>query len=149
MRHSQQRDRSGQAMLIAVLSLGGAILGATTVAGLLTLYQIRATTDTENSAKAIFAADAGTEWAFFDHYCGLVTPERCDNLQVASGTADNALPSFSDQVTMQVNCYSNYATTGATTTCSNASTVVAISSGIANGSERAFFIGLSGAPTYP
>lgn len=137
-------------MLIAVLSLGGAILGATTVAGLLMLYQIRATTDTTNSAKVIFAADAGTEWALFDHYCGSATPERCDNLQVASGAADNALPSFADPTTIiQVNCYGNYATTGATTTCSNASTVVAISSGIANGSERAFFIGLSGATTYP
>jgi hypothetical protein len=43
-------SRSGQAMLIAVLALGGAILGATTVAGLLTLYQIRATTDTARAA---------------------------------------------------------------------------------------------------
>ena len=56
-------------MLIAVLSLGGAILGATAVAGLLTLYQIRATTDTENSAKAIFAADAGIGMGAFNHYC--------------------------------------------------------------------------------
>jgi hypothetical protein len=148
---AQTRDkknmRSGQAMLIAVLALGGAILGATTVAGLMTLYQIRATTDTANSAKAIFAADAGTEWALYNHYCGLATPEQCDNLQVASGTADNAMPLFVNQASMTVNCYGNYAATGATTTCSNTSTVVAISSGIANGSERAFFIGLSGAQT--
>jgi hypothetical protein len=66
-RYNRGMKRSGQAMLIAVLSLGGAILGATTVAGLLTLYQIRATTDTANSAKAIFAADTGTEWALFNH----------------------------------------------------------------------------------
>ena len=55
-------------MLIAVLTLGGAILGATTLAGLLMLYQIRATTDTENSAKAIFAADAGVNWALYSYF---------------------------------------------------------------------------------
>ena len=149
--NDRQYTRSGQAMLIAVLSLGGAILGATTVAGLLTLYQIRATTDTANSAKAIFAADAGVEWALFSHYCGDASPQRCGSAQVASGTADYQLPSFADgQVSMQANCYSTYDTSGATTTCSNASTTAAISSGIANGSERAFFISLSNSTTtYP
>jgi hypothetical protein len=150
----KKSDCSGQAMLIAVLSLGGAILGATTVAGLLTLYQIRATTDTANSARAIFAADAGTEWALFNHYCAAANPERCGSAQVASGTQDIAPPTFSasngDTPTLTVNCYSNYAATGATTTCSSPSTVAAISSGIANSSERAFFIGLSSATTtYP
>lgn len=131
-------------MLIAVLALGGAILGATTVAGLLTLYQIRATTDTANSAKAIFAADAGTEWALFNYSCGDSTSSTCQ-----SGLPSK--PTFTGSgATVNVNCYDNYATTGATTTCSNASTVVAISSGIANGSERAFFIGLSDVQTtYP
>ena len=67
-------------MLIAVLALGGAILGATAVAGLMTLYQIRAATDTANSAKAIFAADAGTEWALFNYYCGVdSTSTQCSS----------------------------------------------------------------------
>jgi hypothetical protein len=146
----KQNSRSGQAMLIAVLSLGGAILGATTVAGLLTLYQIRATTDTANSAKAIFAADAGVEWALFSHYCGAATPERCGSQQIASGTKDYQLPPFSgSRATMEVDCYTNDAASGATSTCSNASTSAAISSGVANGSERAFFVGLSGQTTYP
>ena len=52
-------------MILTVLALGGTILGATTVAGLLMLYQIRQSTDLENSAKAIFAADAGIEWALY------------------------------------------------------------------------------------
>lgn len=138
-------------MLIAVLSLGGAILGATTVAGLLTLYQIRATTDSADSAKAIFAADAGVEWALFSHYCGDAVPERCGSAAVASGTADYQAPSFDGSgATMQVECYASYNTSGATTTCSNASTSAAISSGLANGSERAFFIGLTDSTTtYP
>ena len=48
-------------MILTVLALGGAVLGATTVAGLLMLYQLRQTSDMANSARAIFAADAGTE----------------------------------------------------------------------------------------
>jgi hypothetical protein len=140
--------RSGQAMLIAVLALGGAILGATTVAGLLTLYQIRATTDTANSAKAIFAADAGTEWALFNYYdgngyCG-ANPSQCSDGELPQ-------PTFAGSgASITVSCYDNPGATGYPTPCNNTSTVVAISSGIANSSERAFFIGLSGAQTtYP
>ncbi len=135
-------------MLIAVLSLGGAILGATTVAGLLTLYQIRATTDTANSAKAIFAADAGVEWTLFNHYC--VAAGRC--VGYGNGT-DYPMPSFitanGATPSLTVDCYVAPDASGATTTCSNASTTTAISSGIANGSERAFFLGLNSAPSYP
>src|ERR1700722_19958653 len=140
-----KNKRSGQAMLIAVLSLGGAILGATTVAGLLTLYQIRATTDTGNSAKAIFAADAGVEWALFNHYC--TTDNRCPSY--GSGL-DYPQPTFANQAGMTVDCYASYDTSGATTTCSDPAVQAAISSGVANGSERAFFIGISGSTTtYP
>lgn len=136
-------------MLIAVLALGGAILGATTVAGLLTLYQIRATTDTADSAKAIFAADSGVEWAQFNYYCP--SNGRCPGY--GNGT-DYPAPTFVSaqgiKPTLSVNCYTNYATSGATSTCSSASTVAAISSGIANGSERAFFIGVAvSTTTYP
>lgn len=136
-------SRSGQAMLIAVLALGAAILGATTVAGLLTLYQIRATTDTANSAKAIFAADAGTEWALFNYGCGM-NPAQCPNGPIAP-------PTFTGSgASAIVSCYDNSGATGDAIPCNNTNTVVAISSGIANGSERAFFIGLSGAQTtYP
>jgi hypothetical protein len=133
--------RAGQAMLIAVLSLGGAILGATTVAGLLTLYQIRATTDTANSAKAIFAADAGTEWALFDYYC--VSEGRC----TAAGAPSTTL--VASGATVKVTCYSN---SGATVVsdCNNTSTVAAISDGISLDSERAFYLDLNGSTTtYP
>lgn len=62
-------SRSGQIMVLTVLALGGTILGATTIAGLLMLYQIRQSTDLANSAKAIFAADAGIEKSFYDISC--------------------------------------------------------------------------------
>ncbi len=136
-------------MLIAVLSLGGAILGATAVAGLLTLYQIRATTDSENSAKAIFAADAGIEWAQFDHYCATdFDPSggganRCPD--VTTGTTDYVLPTFSGSgAAATVNCYNASDTQGQTTsTCSGDGILSVISGGIANNSERAFYIGFS------
>jgi hypothetical protein len=60
---------SGQVMIITVLTLGGTILGVTTIAGLLMLYQIRQATDLASSAKAIFAADAGIEWSYYQFNC--------------------------------------------------------------------------------
>ncbi len=59
---------TGQVMLLAAISLGGVILGATTIAGTLMMYQIRHATDLENSARAIFAADAGVECALEDSF---------------------------------------------------------------------------------
>lgn len=56
-------------MILTVLALGGAILGATTIAGLLMLYQIRQTTDLANSGKAVYAADAGIEWTLYNWFC--------------------------------------------------------------------------------
>ena len=55
-------------MLLTVLALGGTVLGATTIAGLLTVYQIRQTTDLANSAKAISAADTGIEWGLYQFF---------------------------------------------------------------------------------
>lgn len=54
-------------MLLMVLSIGGTILGATTIAGLLMLYQIKGATDFANSAKAVFAADSGIEWTLYNY----------------------------------------------------------------------------------
>jgi hypothetical protein len=61
------------------------------------------------------------------------------------------MPTFAGSgASTTVSCYSNYGATGNPVLCDNTSTVAAISSGVANGSERAFYIGLSGATTtYP
>lgn len=61
-------NKEGQVMLISVIMLGGILLSAAAIAGLLTVYQIRAANDVVNSAKAVFAADSGIEvvsWCFF------------------------------------------------------------------------------------
>ncbi len=48
-------------MIVTTLFISGLILVATTIAGFLVSTQIRQATDTEMSARAIFAADAGIE----------------------------------------------------------------------------------------
>jgi len=52
-------------MLLTVLIISGTILGATTIAGLLMLYQIRQATNTALSLQALFAADTGLEWRLY------------------------------------------------------------------------------------
>lgn len=55
-------------MILTILALGGTLLGATTIAGLLMVYQIRQATDLTNSGKAIFAADTGIEWGLYQFF---------------------------------------------------------------------------------
>ncbi|MFA5083937.1 MAG: hypothetical protein WC475_00925 [Candidatus Paceibacterota bacterium] len=55
----------GQVMLMTVLVIGGLLLGASSIAGLLMVYQIRQSSDVVNSTKAIFAADTGIEWELY------------------------------------------------------------------------------------
>ncbi len=55
----------GQVMLLTVLVIGGLLLGASSIAGLLMVYQIRQSSDVINSTKAIFAADTGLEWELY------------------------------------------------------------------------------------
>lgn len=126
-------------MILTTLALGGAILGATTIAGLLLLYQIRSTTDSESSAKAIFAADAGVEWTLFDFYCQESTPSaRCTPPLPSSLTE-----TLGNGAVAQATCYD---VTGAVTDCSNTSTAVdAVTKGTSLDAERAFFLELTSA----
>ena len=62
------RSTTGQVLLLTTLTLGGILLGATTIGGLLMVYQIRQATDLANSGKAIFAADAGIEWGLYQFF---------------------------------------------------------------------------------
>ena len=125
----------GQAMLLTVLSIGGIILGATTIAGLLTVYQIRASTDAAHSAQAIFAADTGIGWAEFDYYCNIANPSTC----VQAG--DQPLPVFS-----VANASATIVCTDASssiTLCSDTSTAInAFSKGWSIDAVRAFELNL-------
>lgn len=73
-------------MLLTTLAIGGTILAATTIAGLLMVYQISQATDIANSTKAIFAADAGTEWGLCGVWSGVPQPSG----QSATGWCDVA-----------------------------------------------------------
>ncbi len=61
-----RQEKGGQVMLLTVVLLSGVILASTSLAGFLILYQLRSATDIKASTKAIFAADAGIEWAFYN-----------------------------------------------------------------------------------
>lgn len=75
---------SGQAVLIFVLVLGATILSVTAIAGYVTLQKLRASTDIVDSAKAIYAADSGVEWCFYNKfYAAGTSTYACDSSQVS------------------------------------------------------------------
>ncbi len=64
-------------MLLTTLVLSGVILAASTVAGLLMLYQIRQAGNAAQSASALAAADAGIEYElykFMTQDCSVAAP---------------------------------------------------------------------------
>ena len=123
--------RRGQAMLLAVMALGGTMLGVTTIAGLLMLYQIRQATAFRDSAAAVFAADAGVEWALYN------------NIQLSGQPQISQLP-FSYAQTPSVVCTDS---STAQVSCTATTSVQAISKGAAGpggATKRAFLVYFSG-----
>lgn len=112
--------RRGQAMFLAVLTLGATMLAVSTIAGLLMVYQIRQVTDFESSASSIFAADAGAEWALYSYF--QQTPV--------------SLPAFSNGASAAVTCYD--ASSSPTPSCAATSSAYAISNGSSGDTRRAF-----------
>jgi hypothetical protein len=118
-------------MLIAILSLGGAMLAATTIAGLLILYQLRATTNSVNSSESIFAADTGIEWSLYDYYCTLDGKPSCPPASVTSTPLSNG-------AAIAVACYD---VNNNPTPCNNTSTMsYAVSKGTSLNTSRAFYL---------
>ena len=130
-------QRSGQVMIMTTLAIGGTILGAATIAGLLVVYQIRATTDLADSAKAIFAADAGIEWQLYNYFRD--TAIMPDPLLEPVFT-----PSLSN-IQLNVDCFDD---SGAKIddcgTLGNSSATAIKSVGTYGNSSRAFFISIQG-----
>ena len=80
--------RRGQVMLLTVLAISGTLLGATTIAGLLMVYQLRQSVDAGISARAIFAADSGLEWGLYKFFYPTSTipvPEFINKTQSGDG----------------------------------------------------------------
>lgn len=83
--------RKGQVMLLSVLTLGSVMLGVTAISSFLVIYQIRMTSDIVDSTKAIFAADAGIDWA---------------NYQFSNPTSTNLqAPVFTNGASFTTQCY--------------------------------------------
>lgn len=80
-------SRSAQAMILTTLSLGGSILGATTIAGFLMVYQFRQASDLSASTRSIYAADAGIEWGLYKFF-----------------VSNTSLPSFTNGASVTVTC---------------------------------------------
>lgn len=59
------KNKNGQVMLIVILSLGAVMIGATVISGFLINNQIRQATNVADSTKAIYAADAALEAAYY------------------------------------------------------------------------------------
>ncbi|MEK7626571.1 MAG: hypothetical protein AAB399_00155 [Patescibacteria group bacterium] len=64
---TKKRKNNGQVMIMVVIMIGGLLLAATAIAGLLTIYQVRQSNDAVSSAQAFFAADAALEWQLAVH----------------------------------------------------------------------------------
>lgn len=118
-------------MILSILVLGGAILGATTIAGLLMVFQIRQTTDVRNSAQAIFAADAGIETGMYNYF------KVSSSTYLCSHDADPASDTCSFSFGL-----SNGAIVNAMDTTSDNSL---LSKGMAGTARRAFLSSLSAA----
>lgn len=88
--------RRGQVMVLTVITLGGALLGATTIAGILMLYQVRQGADVNHSARAVFAADAGIEWGLYNLLC------QTDTTKTPCPLTEQ--PTFTNGATVQVRC---------------------------------------------
>ncbi|OGZ00507.1 MAG: hypothetical protein A2946_00870 [Candidatus Liptonbacteria bacterium RIFCSPLOWO2_01_FULL_53_13] len=97
----KQFSQNGQVMILTVVAIGGTLLAATTVAGLLVVYQLRQSSDAVNSAKAIFAADAGIEWGLYQFF--------------KPALAGGGGPAFSNSASVTISCFPG-------TSCKDAST---------------------------
>ncbi len=117
-------SRKGQVMLVSVLTLGAVMIGVTAVSGLLVVYQIRISSDITNSAKAIFASDAGIDWALY---------------QVLKPTSTAAKPIFSNGARFDVICKNS---SGNQVQCADRSVSSIKSNGFYGAISRAFELNL-------
>ena len=70
---------SGQVMIMVIIMIGGILLSATAITGILMVYQIRQANDAGSSAQAFFAADAALEWQLANVYKNYTDPLVLEN----------------------------------------------------------------------
>lgn len=59
------KNNRGQVMLLTVILLSGTVMGATAIAGMLTIYQLRQSSNVSDSMRALYAADTGIGWELY------------------------------------------------------------------------------------
>ena len=109
-------------MLLTLLFIGSSILVFSSIAGYIMIQRIRASSDTVDSTKAIFAADSGVECMIYK-YSSSSNPKNIDC---------NTFLTFDDSF---VSVYTEYAS-------SSSGTPLYIKSvGTSNKAKRAFYVG--------
>ncbi len=81
------RDNGGQVMVMVIVMIGGILLSATAITGILMIYQIRQANDAGSSAQAFFAADAALEWQLANVYKNYTDPLTIPFLNGATATS--------------------------------------------------------------
>ena len=72
-------------MLLTAIVVSAMVIAATSLASLLTLYELRQVTDVKNSGAAIFAADAGSEC--LSYQLAFNTNYDCNNGTLTNGAS--------------------------------------------------------------
>ena len=114
------RSTTGQVLILTVLTLGIVLLGATTIAGLLMVYQIRQVSDLASSGKAIFAADTGVEWGLYQFF---------------NPSSGHAVPTLSNGATFMTTC-------SPVADCTDSGTILIKSVGKSANTQRSFGLSL-------
>lgn len=134
------KTRRGQAVFLSIFLIGALILGATTIAGFLMVVQLRQVSDVADSAKAIFAADAGVNCALynFSHPSALqcYSPDGV-NSQTTIPLANKASATFT--------CFKDRELQNVVE-CKDPTTLYVLSKGSAGTSRRAFLYTIVEAP---
>lgn len=153
---NQRSKINGQAIFLVVLVIGGALLGATTIAGFLMVIQLQQVGDAANSAKAIFAAEAGVNCALYDFYNSTnpnPTPYQCFDW---SGFDLNDPATFTGTLDLEKNtsasftCYKDDTfLSAAIVQCTDSSSVFVLSRGVSGTAKRALLYSIIVAPPVP
>ena len=86
-------------MLLSIIAIGGTLIAATTLAGLLMTYQLHGMSGIADSAKAIFAADTGLDWGLYQN----VHPTSTDPAPSLSNGTDFSLRCY-NSASIEVDC---------------------------------------------
>jgi hypothetical protein len=58
-------NQQGQVMILSAFVITLSLITVTAISGIIMTFQLRQTSDVENSAKAFYAADTGVEWRMY------------------------------------------------------------------------------------